>query len=48
MTVALYPGTFDPATRGHVDVATRASGLFSSLVVAVYEGSTRPCLFSAQ
>lgn len=48
MTVALYPGTFDPATRGHVDVATRASSLFSSLVVAVYEGSSRPCLFSAQ
>ncbi len=48
MTVALYPGTFDPATRGHVDVATRASSLFSRLVVAVYEGSSRPCLFSAE
>jgi pantetheine-phosphate adenylyltransferase len=48
MTVALYPGTFDPATRGHVDVANRASSLFSRLVVAVYEGSQRPCLFTAQ
>ncbi len=48
MTVALYPGTFDPATLGHVDVATRASSLFSRLVVAVYEGSSRPCLFSAE
>ena len=48
MTVALYPGTFDPVTRGHVDVATRASSLFSHLEVAVYEGSQRPCLFTAQ
>ena len=48
MTVALYPGTFDPVTRGHVDVATRASSLFSHLEVAVYEDSQRPCLFTAQ
>ena len=48
MTVALYPGTFDPVTRGHVDVATRASSLFSHLEVAAYEGSQRPCLFTAK
>lgn len=37
MTRALYPGTFDPFHHGHADIAWRASRLFSSLVVAVYD-----------
>ncbi len=37
MTRALYPGTFDPLHHGHADIARRASTLFSSLVVAVYD-----------
>ncbi len=37
MTRALYPGTFDPLHHGHADIARRASQLFSSLVVAVYD-----------
>ncbi len=45
MTTAVYPGTFDPATLGHVDIAARASNIFSRVVVAVYAGSPRDPLF---
>ncbi|HVK04592.1 MAG TPA: pantetheine-phosphate adenylyltransferase [Armatimonadaceae bacterium] len=36
---AIYPGSFDPATNGHLDVITRASGLFDRLIVAVGRNS---------
>ena len=36
--VALFPGTFDPVTRGHVDVVRRGAALFDRLVVAVAVG----------
>lgn len=35
MTKVIYPGTFDPITRGHEDVVRRAAGLFGEVVVAV-------------
>jgi pantetheine-phosphate adenylyltransferase len=35
MTKVVYPGTFDPITRGHEDVVRRASGLFGEVIVAV-------------
>jgi pantetheine-phosphate adenylyltransferase len=35
MTTAVYPGTFDPITRGHEDIVRRASGLFTAVVVGV-------------
>jgi pantetheine-phosphate adenylyltransferase len=38
MTKALYPGTFDPITNGHLDIIRRASRLFDTLVVAVADG----------
>lgn len=38
MRVAVYPGSFDPITNGHVDLARRASKLFDTLIVAVYSG----------
>ncbi len=37
MTVAVFPGRFDPVTNGHVDIALRAASLFDSLVVAVVD-----------
>ncbi|MCS7223536.1 MAG: pantetheine-phosphate adenylyltransferase [Armatimonadetes bacterium] len=37
--IAVYPGTFDPITSGHMDIIERASGLFDELIVAV---STHP------
>lgn len=38
MRVAVYPGSFDPITNGHVDLARRAARLFDRLIVAVYTG----------
>lgn len=41
--VAIYPGTFDPITRGHEDLVRRASGLFDRLILAIAESpSKRP------
>lgn len=39
MCKAIYPGTFDPITNGHVDLIERASRLFDQVVVAVAENS---------
>jgi pantetheine-phosphate adenylyltransferase len=36
--VALYPGTFDPVTNGHVDIVKRAALIFDTVIVAVAEG----------
>ena len=38
---AIYPGSFDPITLGHVDVASRAARLFDEVIVAVYEGNEK-------
>ena len=38
---AIYPGSFDPITLGHVDLARRAARLFDEVVLAVYEGSEK-------
>jgi len=37
VTIAVYAGTFDPITNGHLDIATRASKLFHKLIIGVYE-----------
>lgn len=42
MTLAIYPGSFDPLTYGHLDVACRAARLFDTLVLCVYEASAKP------
>lgn len=41
MIKVVYPGTFDPVTRGHEDVVRRASGLFGEVIVAVAESRAR-------
>jgi pantetheine-phosphate adenylyltransferase len=43
---AIYPGTFDPITIGHLDVIKRALKLFGSLVIAVLENSAKNRLFT--
>ena len=48
MVKALYPGTFDPVHNGHLDIAVRASRLFDSLVVAVYETPPKKTLLSSR
>lgn len=45
---AIYPGTFDPLTNGHLDVIVRGSKLFDSLVVGVSENPAKKTLFSRQ
>ena len=47
MTVAIYPGRFDPVTAGHLDIVQRAAKLFDRVVVAVFEAPDRDTLFSA-
>jgi pantetheine-phosphate adenylyltransferase len=42
MTLAIYPGSFDPITHGHLDVAQRAARLFDRLVLAFYTGGETP------
>ena len=45
---AIYPGTFDPPTNGHYDVATRAALIFDELIVAVSEHSNKLPLFTVE
>lgn len=47
MTVAVYPGTFDPMTRGHEDIVRRASGLFDRVVVGVADSQSKKPIFTA-
>ena len=46
MTIAVYPGSFDPITNGHLDIIKRVSALFDKLVIGVYENPDKPLLFS--
>lgn len=48
MSIAVYPGTFDPVHYGHIDIATRAARIFDKLIVAVYDRPLKNLLFSAQ
>ncbi|OPX29827.1 MAG: pantetheine-phosphate adenylyltransferase [Candidatus Omnitrophica bacterium 4484_171] len=46
MKRAIYPGTFDPITFGHVDIIKRASLIFDKIIVAVVKNSFKDTLFS--
>ena len=48
MTLAVYAGTFDPPTNGHLDVARRAAPIFDQLVIAIYDQSPKNLLFDTQ
>ena len=48
MTIAIYPGSFDPVTMGHVDIAERAAALFEQLIVAVYDDPPKALLFTVE
>lgn len=43
---AIYPGTFDPVTKGHLDILTRATELFDEVIIAVAADSNKTTLFS--
>lgn len=44
--LAVYPGSFDPITMGHVDIACRAAKLFDTLILAVYDTPNKALLFT--
>ena len=49
MTVAVYPGSFDPMTNGHLDVVIRAAKLFEKLIIGVYDTpDNKRLLFTVQ
>lgn len=48
MTVAVYPGSFDPVTLGHLDLVRRGTVLFERLVVAVGRNASKTPLFSPE
>lgn len=48
MKRAIYPGSFDPVTKGHLDVIARSARLVDELVVGVLNNSAKNALFSAQ
>lgn len=48
MKKAIYPGSFDPVTLGHLDVIERASKLFDHLIIGVLNNSAKTPLFSIE
>jgi pantetheine-phosphate adenylyltransferase len=44
VTVAIYPGSFDPLTNGHLDIAIRASKLFEKLIIGIYHSPAEKML----
>jgi len=48
LVIAIYPGTFDPVTNGHLDIATRAARLFDKLIIGVYDETPKNVLFSTE
>ena len=46
MVTAIYPGTFDPITKGHTDIAVRAAKLFEKVIIAVADSTSKQTLFT--
>jgi len=46
LTTALYPGSFDPITNGHLDIIKRSSSIFDKVVIGVYDIPLKSLLFS--
>ncbi len=48
MAIAVYPGSFDPMTNGHLDIITRAAKSFDKVVVGILQNSAKSPLFSVE
>ncbi len=48
MNIAVYPGSFDPITKGHLDIITRGSKIYDKLIVAVLVNVDKKCLFDIE
>ena len=48
MKVAIYPGSFDPITYGHMDIIDRACGLFDKIVIAIAKNDAKNPLFTLE
>ena len=48
MTIALYPGSFDPITNGHIDIATRAARLFDKVIIGIFATPDKRMTFSLE
>ena len=48
MKVAIYPGSFDPITLGHMDIIDRACNLFDKIIIAIAKSDTKNPLFSLE
>jgi pantetheine-phosphate adenylyltransferase len=48
IVIALYPGSFDPITNGHLDLIQRGARMFDKLIVSILQNDTKTPLFSAE
>ncbi len=48
MTVAIYPGSFDPITNGHLDIVRRASRIFERVVIGIYDKPNKHLFFTLE
>lgn len=48
MTIAIYPGAFDPITNGHLDIAARAAKLFDKVIIGVFDTPDKRISFSTE
>lgn len=48
MRIAVYPGSFDPPTKGHLDIIERGAAIFDEVIVAVLNNSSKKCVFTLE
>ncbi|MEA3475580.1 MAG: pantetheine-phosphate adenylyltransferase [Candidatus Cloacimonadota bacterium] len=46
--IAIYPGTFDPITNGHIDIIERVCKIFGKVIIAIAKETNKKCLFSSE
>jgi len=46
--IAIYPGSFDPVTNGHIDIVKRGSALFDKVIIAIMQNPSKKALFSIE